>query len=618
MKITDHLVSGLLERKETAKAAQLEAQGWRVWLTTLFPFAFVKPFAPFHIRFWDLWWSICLRIRDNVPIPEEELTILLLWGRALAKSSSGTPATLMKAAIVGRTYSVYISETFPQAAEHLENVRQLLKHPQSRVAEFYPHLELNPKGTSELGLKGRDAEGIFVTMGGSVFRAFGLESSGRGIGLGGRRPDDYNVDDIDNLQHSIAVSEKNIKIVTRNFLMTQDLLGDIPVTVKVLQNLIIEHGFVNQVYTHRTDALSQRTVIGIVNTFEQLDIQSDTDPSTGAVRHTILPSSKPTWEAVNINVTQKILDLLGLEGFMAECQNDFGMDRAGKVIPEYNEAVQVITWSEFERVFGERRIPLHWRVRVGLDVGYSVGQYPHYSAWTFFATSAQNSILPGKVFLYRARAFKQISIDDQAEMIQSEMYGERVETWQMSHERTGEMMTLRQRHNIPFTKFQYYKAEDGVAQWRHLSRPDRTVPHPFKDDTPLDDGTWELGSPALFYIVDDDQLATPRDDAGLRLFREQVSTWEYVHVKLTETGMTAQKPSKVNDDFCDSAKSILALFGPGMARLTDEEKIALEMPESLHKPESSQQMMAKIMLMEKRKQALAKKRESNVAFDSWR
>lgn len=566
------------------KTRTLESKGWEVWLRTIFPFAFSKPFASFHREFWNLWWEICLKIRDGEYIEPEKLTILCLWGRALAKSSTGTPSSLMKAAIVGQIYSLYISEVFDQAAEHLDNVRYLILHPQSRLTEFYPHLALDAKGTAKLGLKGKDAEGIFITVGGSVFRAFGLESSGRGIGLAGRRPDDYNVDDVDNLSHSVAVSMGIIKKITRNFLMTQDLIGDIPVTTKVLQNLIIEHGFVNQVYRHKTDALSERTVVGgLVNTFKHLDIDTSVEAESGKIKHTILPTSVPTWEAVSLDVAQKILNLLGKEGFMAECQNDFTLGGSGRVIPEYNEQAQIITWSEFERVFGERQIPSHWKLKAGLDIGYSEGQHPHYSAWVFLTTSAMNSALPNKIFLVKGRAFKATSIDDQAEIIASELGSLRsqVNQWQMSHERTGEMMTLNQKYQYPFSKFQYYKAEDGVAQWRHLSRCDKKKPNPFKNDELDSNGEYLIGCPHLFYIVDDDQLLAPYDDNGLRLFREQVSTWEYVPVKITDSGQTAQKPSKINDDFADAFKSTIALWGAAATRLTEFEQEEAKLPEHL-------------------------------------
>jgi hypothetical protein len=138
---------------------------------------------------------------------------------------------------------------------------------------------------------------------------------------------------------------------------------------------------------------------------------------------------------------------------------------------------------------------------------------------------------------------------------------------------------LQQRHKFPFQKFSHYKAEDGVAQWRHLSRCDRTKPNPFKPDEIGVDGKYNIGAPDLYYIVDDDQALVARDDDGLRLFREQVSTWEYVAVKLTATGQTAQKPSKTNDDLCDAMKSVLALFGPAATKKTQDEEFATKLEE---------------------------------------
>jgi len=275
---------------------------------------------------------------------------------------------------------------------------------------------------------------------------------------------------------------------------------------------------------------------------------------------------------LNIQKAQKFLNNSGLETFRAEYQNEFDQFKSGRVIPEYNEELQIITWSQFEAVFGERRIPQDWKCKAGLDVGYSEGQYPHYSAWDFFTTSAMNSEVPGLIFLYRSKTFKGTSIDDQADDVKSSMWeGEKVETWQMSHERTGEMLTLRQKYQLPFDKFQFYKAEDGVAQWRHLSKPDKSRPHPFLDDY-LEDGQYYYGRPTLFYIVADGQERIARDDSGLKFYREQVSVWDYVPVKVTESGQTVQKPSKIGDDHCDVSKGVLALFGPRSTALTKVER----------------------------------------------
>lgn len=562
-----HHYLGIASASESASA--LEARGWKAWLTTIFPFAFPAEFASFHEQFWEIWWMVCMLIRDSKPVPPELLNLLLLWGRALAKSSSGTPSSLMKGAIVGRIYSIYLSETIDQSSSHLANVRYLITHPESKLVHYYPHMELTPTVPTALGLKSKDTENVFITKGGSIFRALGIDSAARGLIIGGKRPDDFNVDDIDDVNHSPHVSNKNLQRLTRSILLTRDISSNLPVTTKLLQNIVIEHGVVNQIHTGKTDAFAERTTIGVVNTFKHLDTESYYDEK-GQLRHKILPTSVPSWSAVSIEKAQAVLDLIGIDAFLAECQNEFGHLKAGRVIPEYDRKLQRISWSMFENAFGERRIPAHWQAKAGLDVGYSAGLHPHYSAWVFVATAAENANdLAGLRFLYRARAFKYTSIDDQAIAIRSEMWPrEKVVSWQMSHERTGEMLTLRQKYNLPFNKFSYYKPEDGVAQWRHMSRPDKHKPHPFLDDEQLEDGTWKLGRPNLYYVVDDEQLTVPRDDAGMKLLDDQVSTWDYVTVKVTETGQTAQKPSKINEDFCDATKSTLALFGPQAEPLT--------------------------------------------------
>jgi hypothetical protein len=379
----------------------------------------------------------------------------------------------------------------------------------------------------------------------------------------------------------------------------------------------------NQIYQGISDALAERTVIGVTKAFHTLNVDSNFDDSQ-RIKHVILPTSVPSWSGFDIKKAQKFLNASGLDTFLAEYQNELNRQKAGKVIPEYNEEVQVITWSEFEKVYGSKQIPPHWKAKVGLDIGYSDGQFPHWSAWVFVATAAANSSLPNKVFVYRSCSFKATSIDDQAVAVKPQVM-EKIETWQMSHERTGEMMTMQQKYGLPFQKFQHYRVEDGVPQWRHLSRPDRTKPNPFKEDSQNEDGLYRLGDCTLFYIVDDDQRLSPRDDRGHRLLREQVAAWEYVPIRLTQHGQTAQKPSKVNDDMCDALKGILALFGPRVAPLTAQEKFETNMAtkglshnflDSL--PETDKMALIQIRLVEENKFKAKQRKAKQRRFNPWR
>jgi hypothetical protein len=395
-------------------------------------------------------------------------------------------------------------------------------------------------------------------------------------------------DDIDDCGDSYTVSSNKLRLITASILPVQAREN---VTISFAQNLISEHSVINQIFSGRADALASRTVIGVTDAFEHIDIQSHVD-ETGKTRHVIGPDSIPTWSGLSIDRAQKFLNDSGLSTFMAEYQNKFDAFHSGRVIPEYNENRQIITWSQFEKVYGVKQIPPHWQSRVAVDIGYSEGATPHHSAWAFVATSAQNSNLPGKVFVYRGKSYLGTSIDDQADDIKKSLYrnwaGEVIEkpkSWQISHEKTGEMLTLNQKHNLPFSKVKSFRAEDGVPQWRHLSRPDMSKANPFKPDVEVDEGVWTIGDTELFYIVDDGQENFPHNDAGLALMRDQVSSWEYVPVKVTETGQTVQKPSKLRDDFCDALKYVFVNFSPSSTALNKSERILRKMQE-LYPPNS--------------------------------
>lgn len=600
-----------------SNAEHLEGQGWRVWLQTLFPFVFGADFSEDHAKFWEHRWHVLQRLKKNEEVKPDELITLIILGRGMGKSTMAEVAALMRAAIVGDSYLLYVCSTDDQAREHIANIKYLIEHPDSKLAEYYPSLS-EPRMQRGGGADTWNKD-TFITKSGAIFRAKGLNSSMRGLRVGTLRPNQIILDDIDDIKDSTAVAHSKLNVIKASILpvVTDNATIDFP------QNLITEHSVMNQIYQGISDALAERTVIGVTKAFTTLDVDSKFDES-GRIKHTILPTSVSSWQGFDIKKAQKFLNASGLDTFLAEYQNELSRQKAGKVIPEYNEELQVITWSEFAAVYGIKQIPPHWRAKVGLDVGYSDGQFPHWSAWVFVATSAENSQLPNKVFVYRTCSFKATSIDDQAVTVKP-MIMERIETWQMSHERTGEMMTLKQKYNIPFTKFQHYRVEDGVPQWRHLSRPDRTKAHPFKQDEKSEDGLYRLGSPTLFYIVDDDQRYAPKDDRGHRLLREQVSAWEYVPVKLTQHGQTAQKPSKVNDDMCDSLKGVLALFGPSVTPMTKYEQFERDLDakgltarhlEDL--PERDKMALIQIKLLEEAKFKKKQKKMKERRMNPWR
>jgi hypothetical protein len=603
--------------KDTEAAEDLESRGWRDWLLTLFPFVFGADFSEDHAKYWTHKWNVLQKLKRNEEVSPGDLVTLIILGRGMGKSTMAEVAALMRAAIVGECYLLYVCSTDDQAREHIANIKFLIEHPDSKLADYYPALS-EPREQRKGGADTWNKD-TFITKSGAIFRAKGLNSSMRGLRVGTLRPNQIILDDIDDIKDSVAVAQNKLAVIKASILpvVTDNATIDFP------QNLIAEHSVMNMIYTGHSDALSDRTVIGVTKAFTELNVTSDFD-ETGRIKHIIEPDSITSWGGFDIKKAQKFLNASGLDTFLAEYQNELNRQKAGKVIPEYNEETQVITWTDFEKVYGARVIPPHWKAKAGLDIGYSDGQFPHYSAWVFVATSAANSALPNKIFVYRSVSFRATSIDDQATAIKP-MIAEKVESWQMSHERTGEMMTLRQKYGFPFSKFQYYRSEDGVAQWRHLSRPDRAKPNPFKDDEKTEEGLYRLGDCSLYYIVDDDQRFAPRDDNGQRLLREQVSTWEYVPIRLTAQGQTAQKPSKVNDDMCDALKGVLALFGPRSTPETNQEKFENKMQEkglsrdfleSL--PEQDKIALLQVRLVEENRFRQEQRKKKNRSLNPWR
>lgn len=581
---TDYLARHLPTPQPTQTnkcASQLEAQGWRVWLITLFPFAFEEEFSADHIKFWDLFWSVLLRIREqqkyltlSLPCPtgfeirEDEFVALLVLGRGLGKSQTLEASSVMRGAILNGGYCLYVCEAQDQANEHIGNCRDLIEHPDSKLAQYYPGMA-EPKQRKFGKTNEKWSEELFVCGNGWICRAKGLNSRLRGLRIGRRRPDDINVDDIDGVNDSLALSLSKLKQLTSSVFPTQ---ARSHATIKFGQNLITDHSVMNQIYTGKSDALAARTTIGATKTFTYFEYETYTEEESGRLRYRILNSSIPSWQGVDIARAQKFLNDSGLETFLAEYQNEFEHLRHGRVIPEYEDApgrrTHVITWSQFEARFGQDRIPAHWKCEIGLDIGYTV---EHLTAWSFVATSAANSGLPGKKFRYRGLTYTAPLLDDMAEDVKSHFWSdEQIGRSRISHEKKGERMTLNQKHGFHFHACKSGKT-DGVPQWRHYLQTDRTRPHPFHPDELDEKGLFKLGEPSWFDVVVDDQIDAPKDDKGLKTHREQIVSWLYAPTPLKDSGMREALPVKAYEDTNDSTRMITAEWGPGETPLTQAE-----------------------------------------------
>lgn len=542
---------------------------WREWLTTYAPQTFTGSFADFHTEFWDWYWATTRKRIAGLPLTDDEMVFLAIWARGQGKSSNVEWAAITEGALIGKGYVLYVSGTQRQAKDHVLSIRERIET--ENVAARFPYL-----GQPKVGKFGNQygwSQDILITSGGWAIRPLGLDEGVRGGKVGDRRPTLIILDDVDDHGDSPLVVENKLATISRSVIPA----GGKDTLILGAQNLIHRNSVFNQILTRKSSVLSRRKVSGPFPAFKNLRIETR---STDEGPRNVIVEGVPTWPDIDLDACQKFLDDSGPEAFLAEYQHDFSAIDEGRVIPEYDERLHVITWSQFQAVFGVRYIPQHWERAVGLDIGYTKG---HKSAWTWIATSAENSRIPGLRFRYRGLVFVEWLLDEMAESALEAMCPDPdvkrdfdelplVSIWRMSHEQKGARMTLRAKHNLPFISGQSGKT-DGVDQWRHYLRPDRTKPHPFHADEQLEDDRYRLGRPSLFDIVDDDQLVSPRDDRGLKTHREQVLAWRYRKVKLTDTGLQDEQPVKAYEDTCDSTRFITAEWGPEATSLTADERL---------------------------------------------
>ena len=642
----------------TPAAREVEERGPLHWLRTMFPFAFEEEFSEDHKKFWLLFWSVLVRIREQqkylklgLPCPAEhdirddEYNVLLILGRGLGKSATIEASAVMRGAVLGGGYCLYVCEAQDQAEEHVGNCRDLIENPDSRLAEFYPGMRPGER-KHRVRRKTQWASDIFVTESGWICRGKGLNGRLRGIRVGTRRPDDIKVDDIDGVNDSIALSLKKLKQLTASVFPTQARRH---ATIHFGQNLITEHSVMNQIYTGKSDALGSRTTVGVTNTFGRFEEGKDYAPyvrDDGRTGYRILPSSVTTWTGVDLKAAQKFLDDSGLAVFLSEYQNQFEHMKEGRVLHNYDDARMVITKSMFARVFGapkpgEHFVPDYWWKYDAHDFSRTNNEY-HACVNLKVTCSGKNTPLPGKMFFFDMMSFEEGTLFDEIarrilESVSPTVPGTN-RTWKdfiaSSINRAGleeyvgdttkliEMrratlsralppivMPLLAKKNYKLFRGSNEQNQDGLKVYRdafgipfhpanpgasegldwlaHYMQVDRTTPHPFLEDKwDGDGGAWKLGCPGAFLVVDDDKYAYPRDVEPEKLrdsdrCRYQFTNWRMRPAVLNDAGFIEYGPMKMHDDFGQAAQMLFMDNCVQAAPLTVAEKVVEMLPEKL-------------------------------------
>lgn len=618
--------------KKTAQAMELESHGWKVWLKTLAPMLFRSAFCHEQEQYWEFIWHIWQKKFRGEALTPKESNFIVPFGRGLGKSAGGEMSCIMEGCVVGYGYDLYLSDTQEMAEDHLDSIRDIMENDQ--VGQFYPHMATLRDGRKPVSSKSTDNVRYLRAAGGNwSVLARGLRGNVRGGRKGGYRFTYVNLDDIDRLDESIVVVNKKERAITRTIFGAMNKGG----VVGIHQNPIAEGTVVNRTLEKTNDILNERTIIcgGPVSSFKKVTIEMVADEDGDLIPEIV--DFEARWEYLDIGEAKTFLSRAGKEAFEAEYQNVI-KTRKGKMIPDYDDKLQVITWDQFAAVYGVRYIPMNWRCKSGADMGYSEQSL---SAWTWTTTAAMDSNLPKLKFNYRGRNFApHTSIDDQMLWIWKSMfptyhpetnptgrkhfeaeinfgmypdlfrllskdewckqfltgyrydpdemvyihptegmrkfYRGQVVAWWLSHEKSGELLTARQKYGTPLSKTKHFGDADGTTQWNNLCQADHTRPHPFIEDEIADEelGLYKYGCPGLFYIVENDsERLRPTGDQGFKLHRRNVSNWMWAPQIQTERGLSDPKPMKMATyDSVDSERMIFADFGTKPKDLSDDQK----------------------------------------------
>jgi hypothetical protein len=582
---------------KTPQALALEKKGYEAWCKGLGPKTFTKPFARFHHDLWGWYWPVRQKLLTGERLSPAEMVMLLMWFRGGGKSSHVEWCCIAEGGLVGEGFVGYVGDTEALAKGHVQSIRNRLDSPE--IAHHYPGLS-NPR-IDKHGQQVAWRQDYLATASGWGIIPIGLEEGVRGGRLFDLRFTMFVFDDIDSRKDSAAAVQKKLDIISHEILPA----GTAETLILFPQNLIHENSVLNQIYTRRSDILSERQESGPYPGFDDLELELDEGV---AGRKWKIKKATPTWPHIDMHAARKYLADSGKAAFLAEYQHDFTSNKEGKVLRNYDDKLMVVPKSLFNRLYGSEGVPDKWSKRVFHDWSRTKSAY-HANIAGKLTVSNQNENLPGKLWLFDLMSFEagtqadevgkrilgsiskfvpgtrqtweelieastsraglEVYLSDVTRLIEARrdvlahvipplvapaLKSAHYTSFVGSHDQNNDALSVYRRvFGLPFSPVN--PGEHGGLEWiDHFMQADKNTPHPFFNDELLEDGTYKLGCPGLFILVDDDkyeypQVSTPDALHNSDLARYQFNNWRMRPAKLTESGMMEYGPMKMNDDF---------------------------------------------------------------------
>lgn len=265
-------------------------------------------------------------------------------------------------------------------------------------------------------------------------------------------------------------------------------------------------------------------------------------------------------------------------------RGDWQITTKGDILYMWDEAYHVITWSEFEQVFGSRHIPMHWKIGVFQDWG-TTEEHPCVTSW--FATAAKNTpdvngvVMAGSVFYFRSMTRTKCTAREVKQAIYREMSEnneiQRTALWEMSHEASSERLEYQRiddqtPYMLPFRNWETGRTR-GVEQLKFaLTLRDLDKPHPFKSGL--------MGRPLMYVVVDDKEAVNPKTDAGMVRFRAEAPMYRWNTPKSGEAPL-ALLPYPLFNDAIDTVRAAAARYFPRSTSFTAQEQLHQRIEEKM-------------------------------------
>jgi hypothetical protein len=596
----------LLRQYEAEEAAErataLESKGWRVWYGTIFGEEFVTNLAPHHEEALEWHWQTVLAKRAGlIPTPNSYFAVL---PRGHRKSDLIRHIAVADACLLRKGYCLYVSSSRGKVHEHALSIEALIHSP--GVVAYYPQMAKVDK--TVVGQQRSWTADRMISEIGYTWHFVGLKEGVAGANVDNVRPSLVVLDDVDERDDSPMISADRMKVLTRSVLPTRQR----NTVYFSAQNYISRHGVIYQIHTGKVPALSNRVHTKPIPAFYDLVTERRTIDDQP---RDIIISGTPSWPYYDIKAGQAEIDDIGLPAFLVEMQHEVDADKAGAVLPDYDENVHVITWGAFNAVYGlppdNRDVPRHWRKFCGYDHGASEG---HETAVSWLAVAGQNGPQPGTIFFYKLMSAKlgdlsgqmahrildyvlaplqadpathmELALLDRATADPGDAMASDIRRritqflvahqdfamFHASHEQKALRDVLRMIYALPFQACNP-KSAGGVEQWKHYMKPDFNEPHPFKPE--------RQGLCKFYMVVDDDQIDTPRNDAGLAMARLELPEWRWRQQILTVSGLMDERPAKQYDNVANSIQMILTHFSLTATPLTTAERVEAAIPPHL-------------------------------------